>query len=307
MCAYNTRRYIETAVSRIIAQGYTNWELIISDDGSTDGTREWLQETLSDHPQVRLFLQERNMGYVANKNFCISQARGEYITQCDSDDYYDTHILEEQVQALNGHPQIKIVACGYHRIDNDGTIYETTGPQEDTIYPLRSERPFLFWYPSLLVYRDIYQELGPFTSFFNGMGDDQYWTTRANERYEIYCLKKPLYYYRDNPTSITKVLDNERKLIVPALLRSLLDQRRQTGTDVLEQNDQAGIGQLEQSFLKDRKFMGQQYRIWAAININNRQWKTATRLLQASFRQNPFNPLLYRTLFYYLRRKFGQH
>jgi glycosyltransferase involved in cell wall biosynthesis len=68
MCSYNAVDYIALAIQSVFDQTYEDWELIISDDMSTDGTREWLQQNLSNNPKVRLFFQEKNLGYV--ENYC---------------------------------------------------------------------------------------------------------------------------------------------------------------------------------------------------------------------------------------------
>ena len=111
MCTYNGRDFIEAAVADIVNQTYPNWELIVSDDGSADGTREWLQQLGDD--RIRVFLQPRNLGYVRNKNFALAQAKGALITQQDQDDRSSPERLERQVTALQEHG-LEIAACGFH-------------------------------------------------------------------------------------------------------------------------------------------------------------------------------------------------
>ncbi|GGK57855.1 glycosyltransferase family 2 protein [Rufibacter glacialis] len=300
MCAYNTRSFIENAVNSILKQTYLNFELIISDDGSTDGTREWLS-TLKDHPKVRLFLQERNMGYVANKNFAISQAKGEFITQNDSDDVSCFSRLEKQVQVCLKNPKIKIVASGYNKIDSRGNIFATIAPSADILYKGYSGEPYEFWFPPLMVHKDVYKEKGLFTNYFSGMGDDLYWTVKANENFDIFCLRDALYSYRDNPDSITNVLDNTRKLIVIEMLNKVLKQRSLSGTDWLEQKNFTALEAMEVSLLKNKRFMADQYRVWAAKSIDKRDRKQALSLLGKCFKLNPFYLKNFSTLGYFIR------
>jgi len=298
MCAYNTRPYIQKAVFSILDQTYQNLELIISDDGSTDGTREWLQQ-LKD-PRVRLFLQEENLGYVANKNFALQQARGEFITQNDSDDFSDFTRIERQIGVTERYPDVKIIGCGYFQTDEDGEPFRFSKIGESGwVQGERSEYPF--WFPSLMVHRSLYEEFGYYSPLFCGMGDDHYWTAVANEKYPIYVLDKLLYSYRSNPDSITNVLNSPRKLIVVPLLHELFRQRRETGTDWLEQKNFAAIEAYEEELLRKRSFMSERKRMWAAMYIDKRKFVQAKALLLESFLLSPFKKENYRTLSYYLR------
>lgn len=304
MCAYNVKPYIEEAVNSIFNQSYTNYELLISDDGSTDGTREWLAQ-LKTHPKVRLFFQDKNLGYVANKNFLIRQTKGNYITQNDSDDLSAKDRLEQQVSIISNMPEIKIVACGYNKIDNSGKIYKTIQLKDDKIIQAYAGEEYPFWFPPLLVHKEVYQKVGMFTSYFEGMGDDLYWTVKANANYPIYCLKAPLYNYRDNPASITNVLNNSRKLIVPALLQELIQQQQKTGTDWLEENNLQALSSFEKQLLNDKKYMAEQYRIWAAKAVDKKDKDQAIKLLTKAFKLYPWTKSNFATLSYYIRTSFN--
>lgn len=302
MCAYNVRAYIEEAVNSILQQTYTNIELIISDDGSTDGTREWLKE-LESHPKVRLYFQDRNLGYVANKNFVISKATGTYITQNDSDDLSDLRRLEKQIAVCKKDPNVKIVATGYHKIDLNGNSYSVNQPPTDMLFTKYSGNEYPFWFPPLLVHREVFDRIGLFTQYFAGMGDDLYWTVKANEQYDIYFLKDDLYAYRYNPNSITNVLNNDRKLIVGKLLSKILEQRKLKGIDWLEENDFESLSLMEAELLNNSKFMAEQYRIWAAKAVDKKDWSLAKKLLKESYKKNALNFDWYRTMVYYLCRR----
>jgi glycosyltransferase involved in cell wall biosynthesis len=302
MCAYNTRPYIEQAVASVLDQQYQNLELIISDDGSTDGTREWLQ-TLTD-PRIRLFLQEQNLGYVANKNFALQQATGDFITQNDSDDFSDTNRIGLQVAAVASHPEIRMIGCGYHKVDDAGVVYDTQGVGENRLLT-GQQHDFPFWFPSLLIHRDLYRQFGYYTPLFEGMGDDHYWTVVANEQYPVYHIGQPLYHYRNNPNSITNVLSNDRKLIVAPLVEELFRQRKDTGTDWLQQGQLDAIRTYEAKLLGDQLFMSERYRLWAALYLDKGNTSKAGSLLRKAFKKAPLSPQNFRTLFYYLKTRLG--
>lgn len=303
MCTYNARPFIEEAVGSVLRQTYTNLEFIISDDCSTDGTREWLQ-TLTD-PRIKLHLQQKNLGYVANKNFVHQQAKGEYITQMDNDDVCSPSRLEKQLAVVLKNPAIKLVGCGYRLIDSAGTELSTYSIGKEGMIEKKGEGDYPFWFPSLLIHRTVFEEIGLFHLYFSGaLGDDLYWTVRANERHPIWCLPDVLYSYRINPGSITNTFNNRHKLIMTAVLTELIQQRSRTGTDWLEKGNTAALNAFEHQLLTDKKYMGEQYRIWAAKAVNKKGWGEAKKLLHISFQHHPTNPLWWRTFIYFLRSRF---
>ena len=121
MCAYNVEACIQDAIQSIQAQTYTNWELIICDDASTDRTREIANTFLSD-PRIRLVCQPSNLGYVRNKNFAFQCATGQLLTQLDADDYSFPSRLEMQVRALEDNPSIRICGTNYRQVDLKGAV-----------------------------------------------------------------------------------------------------------------------------------------------------------------------------------------
>lgn len=297
MCAYNGIGMIEQAVGDILAQRFDDWELVISDDGSSDGTRDWLAGL--DDPRIRIILQDVNLGYVRNKNAAIAAARGDCITQQDQDDRTHPERLSLMVSALE-RSGLAIAGCGYRKLDAAGSIqFESKLDGEKIITAFNPVNRYPFWFPSLLVRRKVHAEIGPFAEFFSGaFGDDLYWTVRANERFPILCLPDRLYAYVESLGSITSVAGSDRKLIIGALLDRLLDQRRSSGTDDLE----AGrIEALEQEFLADKSLKARSLQIYAARAIDQGRFADARDLLSRAFKLAPLRPALLRTVLYYGR------
>src|SRR5689334_3390437 len=220
MCAYNGFPFTREAVANILDQTYANIELLIGDDGSTDGPREWLA-TLAD-PRVRLFCHEENLGYQRNKNFLHSQARGEFITQQDCDDTSSLDRIERQYRGLR-ESGCRLAGCGYAHIDETGAITGRVALEEARVIAAKGEDDYPFWFPALMAHRSVFEEVGLFSEYFAGaFGDDLYWTVRANERFPIYCLPDVLYGYRHGHASITSLLDNPRKIVMTGVLAQLL-------------------------------------------------------------------------------------
>lgn len=303
MCAYNGLGMVERAVGDIVAQSFADWELLISDDGSTDGTRDWLAGL--EDPRIRIILQDRNLGYVRNKNAAFAAARGELITQQDQDDRTDPERLSRMVGALD-RSGLGIVGCGYRKFDIVGQLQFQTALERETVtHGFDPVVPYPFWFPALLVRREVYAAIGPFHEFFAGaFGDDLYWTAKANAIFPILCLPDRLYDYIESPGSITSVAGSDRKLIMADLLNHLLRQRGTTGSDDLE----AGrIQPLEQALLADKNLLARKLQVYAARAIDQDRLVDARSLIGRAFGLAPWRPELARTIIYYLRAQYASH
>jgi glycosyltransferase involved in cell wall biosynthesis len=299
MCAYNGMGVIEQAVGDILAQQFDDWELVISDDGSDDGTRSYLAG-LADS-RVRVILQENNLGYVRNKNAAIAAANGEMITQQDQDDRCPPARLSLMVKALDrtGH---SIVGCGYRKLDSAGKLqFQTLLACETLITSYKFGEAYPFWFPALLARREVYEQVGLFDEYFAGaFGDDLYWTVKVNERFPILCIPDRLYDYVESYGSITSVAGTDRKLIVGSLLNRLLDQRCKTGTDDLE----AGrVDALEQELLADKNLLACRLQVYAARAIDQARFAEARMLLRRAFWLTPARAALAQTILYYCRAR----
>jgi glycosyltransferase involved in cell wall biosynthesis len=121
MSVRNCRRTIALAVGSIIFQSYENWELLVTDDGSTDGTLEALKIFAHD-PRMRIFSDRKNKGLPARLNEMIARARGKFLARMDGDDISYPFRLEQQVDYLESHPDTDLVGGGILVFDGDGSI-----------------------------------------------------------------------------------------------------------------------------------------------------------------------------------------
>ena len=301
MCSYNGIGLIEHAIRSILAQTYADWELLISDDGSSDGTRDYLARL--DDPRIRVVLQPSNLGYVANKNVALVQAKGKLITQQDQDDVSAPTRLAVQVEAL-ARTKLAIVGCGYRRIGLDGRQVAMVAPDRELVVIRPPTLAYPFWFPALMVRREVYDKIGMFDPYFAGaFGDDQYWTVKANEQFPILCLPDVLYDYRDSPGSITSLAGSDRKLVMSEILGALLAQRQDRGSDDLQDGQRAELAKLEASFITDTTLVAEKLRIQAARAIDQRRFDAVVPLLRRSWSLDRFNPAIIRTLIYFFRTR----
>ena len=131
MPSYNTAPYIKQTIQSVLDQTYTNWELIIVDDYSTDNTDE-VVDTIKDC-RIRYFKNEKNSGAAISRNKALRKAKGQWIAYLDSDDLWMPEKLEKQIKFMeeNG---CAFSYTNYEEIDVDGnkTGVKVTGPKKIT-------------------------------------------------------------------------------------------------------------------------------------------------------------------------------
>ncbi|MBE0651808.1 MAG: glycosyltransferase family 2 protein [Bacteroidales bacterium] len=121
---YNHADYIQQCVKSVLSQTYGNWELLILDDGSTDGTGEKIAPFLRDN-RVKYFYQEnKGAGRLAeNYNFLLSKAQGTYVTILEGDDYAEPGLLAAHHKAFAESPD-SILSFNRVRVDESGYLWE---------------------------------------------------------------------------------------------------------------------------------------------------------------------------------------
>lgn len=99
MPSYNTAEFIEESINSVINQTYTNWELIIVDDCSTDGSEEIIKKFTQDE-RIKFYKNERNSGAAISRNYALREAKGKWIAFLDSDDLWHPEKLEKQLNFM---------------------------------------------------------------------------------------------------------------------------------------------------------------------------------------------------------------
>jgi glycosyltransferase involved in cell wall biosynthesis len=117
---YNGVKYIEYSIQSVINQTYTNWELIIVDDCSTDDSINIIKEYIKKDKRIKLFQMPQNIGLPAvPRNFGIEKATGDFIAFLDSDDVWLSNKLQEQIN-LAQEKDAAVIYSYYEKITNEG-------------------------------------------------------------------------------------------------------------------------------------------------------------------------------------------
>src|SRR5258705_958632 len=118
--SYNYAHYIGQTIASVLAQTYDNWELIVSDDGSTDSSLEVIR-SFSDS-RITVIASETNRGGAIAYAEAYTHCHGKYFTSLDSDDYTVPSKLEKQVQYLEERPDVDILGTFVREVDASGQI-----------------------------------------------------------------------------------------------------------------------------------------------------------------------------------------
>jgi glycosyltransferase involved in cell wall biosynthesis len=260
--SYNQCRYIGPALDSILAQSYTDFELLVVDDCSTDGTRELVAGRADRDRRIKVVAHPRNIGMVPNWNSCLAAARGEYVKFLFGDDILvSPDALGIMVRALDADLSISLVTSARKLIDADGR-----GVGEAAPFPRNMTLPGLsvitrclvaqrnlVGEPSAVMFRRRQTERG-FDLAYRQYVDLEMWfhlLEQGNLRY----FREPLVAFRRHGEQQTEV--NVRNLVhideLLTLYREFLDRPYVT------------VGELGKRFL----VLSQYYRIWKLFRIGS--------------------------------------
>ena len=125
MPVYNGERFIREALDSLLAQTFTNFEIIISDNASTDETRQICLEYAVKDKRIRYYRNDVNIGLFANFNRVLNSASGRYFMWAAHDDRWESSFVACLVQSLDVNPQAVLAFCRFVNIDEDGRLTRT--------------------------------------------------------------------------------------------------------------------------------------------------------------------------------------
>lgn len=142
MPCYNTVKYMHKTLTSLFGQSLKDFEAVFVNDGSTDGTKELLEQVKAEHPDQVTLIHKENGGQSEARNVGLDAAKGKYIVFLDSDDYIDTDYLEVLVKAAEENDS-EMVLSGQHKVDEYGsTIFNIDYPiHQYPNYALRRLNP----------------------------------------------------------------------------------------------------------------------------------------------------------------------
>jgi glycosyltransferase involved in cell wall biosynthesis len=205
MPAYNVERYLAEAIDSVLAQTYADLELVIVDDGSTDGTSALAERYRAQHPdRIRIVTQE-NKGLAAARNAGLRAATGEIFALLDSDDQWMATYLAEQMRVLDGEPSIAIVtgnalSRGSAQDGLPARPVPDRRPVPDLIEILRDETAVFIM---SVFRREVVARIGGFDERFRTNEDYDFWIRAALAGFRFKRNPTPLAYYTQRADSLS--------------------------------------------------------------------------------------------------------
>jgi hypothetical protein len=193
--AFNRERYITASIESVLAQTFGDFEVVIVDDRSTDGTLDIARQFERADSRVRVVVNEHNLGQFRNRNRAASLARGRFLKFHDSDDVMYPHCLEVMVPLLEAHP-----TAGFGLSNSRAW---PGGPVPMLLTPRQSyQREFLGFGlfmggPAVALFRaEAFEALGGFED--HGTPSDTIFWMRACVRYPVVLFPGDLFFYREH-------------------------------------------------------------------------------------------------------------
>lgn len=176
MTAYNREKYIAEAIESVLASTYQNFELIIVDDCSDDGTVEIARKYEQEDSRVRVYVNEKNLGQFPNRNKASEYATGKYIYYCDSDDTLFRDGLQNLIAIMEEHPD-----CSFGMYNSEAET-PVILPPKTAIHNHFFQKPFLNCGPAgTILRRDFFEKIGKYPTEF-GIPGDMYFNLKAASR-----------------------------------------------------------------------------------------------------------------------------
>lgn len=204
---YNRKYCIARAIDSIFHQTYTDYELIIVDDGSTDGTDEYVNALSKKDGRIRYIRSTRNAGAAEARNIGIREAAGRYIAFQDSDTYWVETKLEKQVAYMDtADSMVAMVYSPYKRIYSDySIIYPSLDipieKKSGNILQLLLENPLVDT-PTMLVRKEVLNEIGGFDSEMRTLEDYEL-SIRIAKQYQIHIIDEVMLFSDNKEDSIS--------------------------------------------------------------------------------------------------------
>ncbi len=223
---YNGKAFLDAALDSLLKQTLSDFEVLIADDGSTDGSFELCLSYQEKDPRFKVSRNPERLGLFKNYNACISRATGRFIKLFAQDDCFKPAMLQRMVQALESHRSVGVVGCAKRWIDEHGeAIIPKTAKEkrqvsafdQDTLVPGREAiRETLHainnWMgePTTIMFRREVADTG-FDIRYRQIGDLDYWLRILDGEKDYYFINEPLCDFRRHSEALSA--RNARSLV----------------------------------------------------------------------------------------------
>ena len=224
MSVYNNAAWLREAVDSILAQTFADFEFVIVDDGSSDGSGAILDDYAARDPRVRVIHQE-NRGLVASLNRIVAEARAPLLARMDGDDIALPQRFERQVAFFAARPDYGVVGTSTHDMDEEGRVIEATDfhPLDHETFVASLDRGTLLCHSSVMMRTAELRAVGGYRAAFRHCEDYDLWL-RLCERTKLCSIRDRLLLYRRSAGQVSSAHAFEQR-IGAAIARAAHDER----------------------------------------------------------------------------------
>lgn len=206
MPVHNARPFLDASIGSILDQTFTDFEFVILNDASTDGSDEVLREWERRDARIRVIQSDRKLGLAGSSNLVVSTSQAKVVARMDADDISHSQRLERQFEIMTSRPDVVVVGTLCDGIDAAGT--RTRPPDRWRI--MRRSMYIPFPHGSAMFRREAFDRLGGYGEQFVS-GEDQNFFFRMTQLGRVVTLPDVLYHFRyhtDNTTVLTGTHQN---------------------------------------------------------------------------------------------------
>ena len=211
--SHNYGKYLSEAIESVLRQTFSNWELLIFDDGSSDDTQK-IMDLYRNHEKISCFTT-KGVGLPAVNNLALEAAKGEYIVRLDADDKFEENILLIFDNYVSKKPDLALLFPDFYLIDESGEVFahkmNSSPHEEDHLMDVPPNGA------CTLVKTNILKDLGGYREDLGAQDGLDLWL-KIKDKFPTYKINLPLFYYRrhgknltDSPVKIIKARQQLKK------------------------------------------------------------------------------------------------
>jgi len=210
MSVYNGEKYLEESIKSVLNQTFKNFEFIIINDGSTDGTDNILEKFRKQDTRIKM-IRQKNVGLTKSLNKGVKLAQGKYIARIDADDIAMPERLEKQLEFMESNLRLGAIGCWYYMIDKDGKIIKKCKPPTELLKIKKSLlNSVALIHPALMIKKEVLEKVNFYDEKFR-YAQDRDLLFRIIEHYQQGIVPKFLLKFRYTNESISLQKEIEQK------------------------------------------------------------------------------------------------
>lgn len=283
MAVFNTEAYLREALESVRNQTFTDFELVVVDDGSTDGSDDVLRAFALDEPRMRL-ITRGNKGLIATRNELLRAAHGNLIAWMDSDDISTPDRLALQVARFDQERELVCLGGVAQCIDPAGEHLNVEQyPLAHTEILMEQQRGGAMRFPTTMMRRDAALRTGGFREPFR-IGEDFDLLLRMSEAGRMANLPNTIYFYRQHLSSVCATLGPQWLEYRDQIL-ALAQERKDMGSDKLQRGETVTISRTPPANINHLE--SRIYVRWSKAAKSNKNMALARRYALAAIRKHP--------------------